>query len=82
MDFYTVRGGTDSVDHRSRRRLVGVVIFGSIHGPGIGPYPARVWLAPRAAANQRSARGVAVFTPCRMVSTRGVVVFIHGWSES
>ena len=34
-----------------------------------------------APANQRSAGGVRVSTPCGAVSTRGVAVFVSGWPE-
>ena len=45
-----MRGDIDSGDHRFRpRRFVGFVeMYGRIHDPGMGPYPHRVALAPRA----------------------------------
>ena len=42
----------------------------------MGPYPPWVELAPRAPANQQSASGVGVSTPCGTVSTRGTTVFV------
>ena len=46
-----------------------------------GPYPPRVVLALRAPANQRSARGIEVSTPCDAVSTRENSIFVPGSSE-
>ena len=39
------------------------------------------WLDFRAPANQRSADGVGVSTPCGAVSTRGITVFVPALSE-
>ena len=44
-------------------------------------YPPLAPLAPRATAYQRPAAGVGVSILCRAVSTRGIAVFVPGWSE-
>ena len=36
--------------------------YGSVSDPGMGPYRARVALAPRTLANQRSAKGLGIHT--------------------
>ena len=43
--------------------------------------PGWKWLYSRAPANQRSAGGVAIFTPCGALSTPGITVFVRGLSE-
>ena len=48
---------------------------------GTWPYPPRVVLALRAPANQRSARGIGVSTPCGAVSTRENSIFVPGVTE-
>ena len=39
------------------------------------------WLCVRSPANQRSAGGTGVSTPCGAVSTRGITIFVPGLSE-
>ena len=51
----------------------------SSHWPS-GCYLPRVARAPPASANQRSASGIGVFTPCGAVSTRGTTVFVPVWN--
>ena len=52
-------------------------MYGRISDPGMGPYYLTpVALAPRTPANQQSASGVGVFTPCGAVSTWGTTVFV------
>ena len=49
----------------------------------MGTYPPRGrWLYVRSPANQRSACGAGVSTPCGAVSTRGITVFVPRLSES
>ena len=56
-------------------------IYERMNEPGMGPYPPRVALALRAAANQRSARGIGVSTPCGAVLTRENSIFVPQLSE-
>ena len=58
-------------------------MFGGISDPEMGPYRPRVALAffSSPSHNQRSAGGVGVSTPCGVVSTRGITVFVHRLSE-
>ena len=43
--------------------------------------PEVCWLHVRSPANQRSAGGTGVFTPCGAISTRGIYVFVPRLSE-
>ena len=61
-------------------------IFSGCGGTGGGqtgtwPYFPRFVLALRAPANQRSARGIGVSTPFRVVLTRENSIFVPGASE-
>ena len=56
--LYIVRGGINPGEHGFRSRGVGVVEIRGIYDPGMGSYPLRVALAPRAPANQRSTNGI------------------------
>ena len=55
--------------------------YGGIYETGMGTYPPRVALALHAPANQRSARGIGISTPCGAVSTRENSIFAPGVPE-
>ena len=60
-------------------RLSELYMYGGIYDPGMGPCRRQRHYS-RAPANQRSAGGVGVSTPCGAVSTRGITVFVPGLS--
>ena len=75
-DFHTVSAGIDLGTTVFVLDLLELHMYGRLFVPGMGPYNPRVPLASRTPANQQSASGVGVSTPCGVVSNRGTTVFV------
>ena len=74
--FRLGRSSFSSPGCRSCRFVTGFLIRG-----WVTVVPGWRWLYFRAPANQRSAGGVGVSTPCGAFSTRGITVFVPSLSE-